>query len=391
MSRVKLTFASILAFTVALPTLVTANADDLSEQVRNLLSAFHETYAIPGATVSYALPDGSVGDAAVGLADAEAGIAATPNTRMLAASVGKTIVGALVLALESDGVLSRSDLVADYLGGEDWFDALPNASTVTVGHLLTHSAGLPDHVHLEGVAQRMLDAGANGVFEPEDAITFILGRDPLFEAGRGWSYTDTGHLLLGLVIEAASEADFFDLVSARFLVPIGLDATTSSVTPALADLAVGYTIEDNVFGLPIRTNDEGGALLWNPAIEWTGGGFISTSHDLSYWGDALFTGEAINTPHLERLLDAVPVHPDAPDILYGSGVAIYANTPLGPVYGHGGWVPGYVTSLRHCADHGITIAFQINTDAGIVDDSTDLVPALEAALADLLIRAVTQE
>ncbi|OAN80726.1 hypothetical protein A8B78_10090 [Jannaschia sp. EhC01] len=54
-------------------------------------------------------------------------------------------------------------------------------------------------------------------------------------------------------------------------------------------------------------------------------------------------------------------------------------------------LPGCVTSLRHYADHGITIAFQINTDAGIVDDSTDLVPALEAALADLLIGAVTQE
>lgn len=390
MSPIKLPLAGILAIALVLPTWGTADADDLPEQVQNLLSIFHETYVFPGATVAYVLPDGSVGDAAVGLADAEAGKAMTPNIRMLAASVGKTFVGALVLSLESEGVLNRSDLVSEYLGDEDWFDALPNASTITVGHLLTHSAGLPDHVHLEGVAQRMLAAGASGDVQPEDAIAFILGRKPLFDAGRGWSYTDTGYLLLGLVIEAASGADFFDLASEHFLVPIGLEATTPSVAPMLANLAVGYTIKDNPFGLPTRTNDEDGALLWNPAIEWTGGGFVSTSHDLAVWGHALFTGEALNAPYLDRLLDAVPVHPDAPDILYGSGVGIYADTPFGPVYGHGGWVPGYVTSLRHYADHDITIAFQINTDVGIFDDSTDLVPALEAALADLLIGAVSQ-
>lgn len=390
MSRMKRSFAGILALAVVLPTWTTADTDDLSAQVQDLLSTVHETYAFPGATVAFALPDGSVGDAAVGLADAEAGVAMTPDTRMLAASVGKTIVGALVLSLESDGALNRSDLVSDYLGGEDWFDALPNASTITVGHLLTHSAGLPDHVHLEGVAQRMLDAGADGDVQPEDAIAFILGSEPLFDAGQGWSYTDTGYLLLGLVIEAASGADVFDLASERFLGPIGLDATSPSVTPMLANLAVGYTVEENPFGLPMRTNDDDGTLLWNPAIEWTGGGFVSTSHDLAVWGQALFTGEAMHTPYLDRLLDAVPVHPDAPDILYGSGVGIYANTPFGPVYGHGGWVPGYVTSLRHYADHDITIAFQINTDVGIFDDSTDLVPALEAALADLLIGAIAQ-
>jgi len=71
-----------------------------------------------------------------------------------------------------------------------------------------------------------------------------------------------------------------------------------------------------------------------------------------------------------------------------AGVAIYADTPRGPVYGHGGWIPAYVSSLRHYADHGVTVAFQINTDAGLVDDSSDLVAALEAALADLAIGAV---
>jgi D-alanyl-D-alanine carboxypeptidase len=92
--------------------------------------------------------------------------------------------------------------------------------------------------------------------------------------------------------------------------------------------------------------------------------------------------------YLSALLDGVAIHPDAPGVFYGAGVAIYQETPNGPVCGHGGWIPGYVSSLRHYADYNLTIVFQINSDVGVVDDSTDLVPTLEAALAQLLIGAV---
>jgi len=86
--------------------------------------------------------------------------------------------------------------------------------------------------------------------------------------------------------------------------------------------------------------------------------------------------------------DGMSVDLDAPGVLYGAGVAIHAETPRGPVYGQGGWIPAYVSSLRQYADHGVTVAFQINTDAGFLNGSSDLVPTLEAALADLSIEAV---
>ena len=104
-------------------------------------------------------------------------------------------------------------------------------------------------------------------------------------------------------------------------------------------------------------------------------------------GHHLFGGAALVHPYLYRMLEGVPVAPDASGILYGAGVAIYADTPRGPVYGHGGWIPGYVSSRRHYADHGLAVAFPINTDAGLFDDTSDLVPALEGALADLAIAA----
>lgn len=362
-----------------------ANAPDA--RLHDLLAGFHESYGFPGATAAIALPDGTVVTAAIGQSDREAGTPMTPETVMLAASIGKTFVAMTVLALEDSGLLSTTEPVARYLGDRDWFERLPNHATMTVRDLLRHGAGLPDHVHLPSfqaeMGARMASGGA--AIAPEEAIAFVLDTEPLFSAGTGWSYTDTGYLLLGLVIEEVSGQDFYDLVGERFLEPLGLENTTPSDRPDLPGLAVGYVAEDNPFGLPERTADADGRLLWDPGMEWTGGGFFSTARDLALWGHALFGGDAMEAPYLDRLLDGVPVSPDAPGIHYGAGVAIYADTLRGPVYGHGGWIPGYVSSLRHYTEHGVTVAFQINTDVGFADDSTDLVPALESALADLAI------
>jgi D-alanyl-D-alanine carboxypeptidase len=358
---------------------------ELTERLGATLEAFREDYAFPGATAAIALPGGQVVTAATGLADVEAGRGMTPGTRMLAASIGKTFVAATVLALESEGALSRSDRLSAHLGDRPWFPELPNGADITLGHLLRHTSGLPDHPHLPAFQRAFAERIAAGgpAFPPQQLVGFALGAEPRFAPGAGWAYSDTGYILLGLVIEEVTGRPYYDELRERFLAPLGLDGTLPSDGPDIPGLAVGYTVPGNPFGLPERTADAAGRLVWDPAVEWTGGGLASTSADLARWGQALFTGGAMDAPYLDRLLDAVPVAEDAPDIRYGAGVAIYAETPRGPVWGHGGWIPAYVSSLRHYADPGVTVAFQINTDAGVVDDSTDLVPALEAALADL--------
>jgi len=52
----------------------------------------------------------------------------------------------------------------------------------------------------------------------------------------------------------------------------------------------------------VRTADAHGMLVWDPGVEWTGGGFASTSADLARWGHSLFGGQAMETPYLDRLL-----------------------------------------------------------------------------------------
>jgi len=381
-----LTAGCLLALVSVATPLMAQEGAGLGMRLEAMLEDFHDRYTFPGVTAAITLPDGTVVAAAVGLADIENRLAMTPETPMLAASIGKSFVAATVLTLENEGALARADLLSTLLGDRPWFDALPNADSITIGQLLHHTSGLPDHVHIPAFQQAWAGLSTvGGATNPEHLVAFVAGQAPLFEAGTAWAYSDTGYVLLGLAIEEVTGRPWQEAVQARFLVPLGLTETFASDRPDLSGLAIGYVAPGNPFGMPERTADAEGRLLWNPAVESAGGGFASTSADLARWGHLLFGGAAMTQPYLDRLLDAVPVDPDAPGILYGAGVAIHTDTPRGLVWGHGGWIPAYVSSLRHYADHGVTVAFQINTDVGIVEDTTDVVPDLEAALADLAI------
>lgn len=360
----------------------------LPEQFQEALDSLHARYDVPGATAAYAFTDGRSGRAATGWADLEAKRPMTPTSRMLAASIGKTFVAATAVALAEEGTLALDAPIARWLGGRPWFEELPNREQITLRHLLTHRAGLPDHVHLEAFAEaiskRWQEPG--NPFPPDTLVQFVAGRPALFAPGEGWAYSDTGYILVGLILEAATGRDYYDLVQERFLTPLGLENTRPSNTRTLPGLAAGYSAE-NPFGWPAKTTADDGTLAWHPGLEWTGGGLMSTSGDLARWGAVLFGGEALSKSALEQMLNAKPVDPAQPDVGYGMGVAVYRASPFGPVYGHGGWIPGYVSSLRFYADHGVAIAFQINTDAGLETDTTSVVQEMESRLAEVVLSA----
>lgn len=363
---------------------------DLGTRFQDALDAYRKQYGFPGATAAYVLVDGTVGTATSGVADKESGRPMMSHSRMLAASIGKTFVGATVIALGLAGSLDLDDPLSLWLGDRPWFGRLPNNDTITLRHLLTHSSGLPDHVHLDQFAVTVSRRWREKVnpFSPEDLIQFVLDLPPLFEPGQGWAYTDTGYILIGLVIEKAAGKKYYEVIKDLFLLRLGLTWTAPADSRSLPGLVPGYMATDNAFGFPPKTTTEDGRLAWHPGFEWTGGGLVSNSPDLARWGSALFGGKATSGSYLDQLLDSVPTSPETPDIRYGLGVGIYRKGQFGPVYGHGGWIPGYITSLRYYPDFAVTIAFQINTDIGIVDNSASVVPAMEEGLAEVVISSI---
>ena len=105
------------------------------------------------------------------------------------------------------------------------------------------------------------------------------------------------------------------------------------------------------------------------------------------------------SPAMQRLFETLRrlEKVDAPTVLLvgesGTGKdliasAIHENGPLGKTYGHGGWIPGYCSSLRYYPDCGVAIAFQINTDIGIMDSSTPVIEEMEIRLAKVVMAGI---
>lgn len=360
---------------------------DLEALLQSELDALHREYGFPGATAALVLEDGTAVTAATGLADKESGRAMTPSSRMLAASIGKTFVAASVLALADDGRVDLDERVAVWLGEEDWFDRLPNHESITVRHLLTHTSGISNHVEAPLFAAAFAEKWpeAENSLTPRTLVEFVLDRAPLFAPGSDWSYTDTGYVLLGMIVEKVVGRSYYEELNERFLSPLELKLTSPSDKRELSGLATGYMDSENAFGLPETTTDSSGRMHWNPAIEWTGGGLVSNSLDLARWGKLLFEGRALDGDYLDQLLRAVAVDADNGSVRYGAGVSVHLEASGGTWYGHSGWIPGYTSTLRYYVEENAAMAFQINTDIGIVDDSTDLFDEMALRLERMLI------
>jgi D-alanyl-D-alanine carboxypeptidase len=329
------------------------------------LDAICAKYKLPGMTAAYALPDGSVVAFASGLADKESGAKMTVDTRMPAGSVGKTFVAATVIGLAQDGKLSLDDRIERWFGKEPWFDDLPNGREITVRNLLMHRAGISDHIYDPqwiGEAQQMvrsLDTDPDYYFKPAELVKFILKRKPLFPAGQGFKYTDTGYILLGMIIERAGGATYYDQARLRFLEPLKLTLTEPADHRNIPNLAAGYLSPKNPFGLPEKITVDG-KLRYNPATEWTGGGLVSNPQDLVRWAKALYEGRALPKPYLAELLTTDPKDKDKSS-KYGLGVYV-TKSALGDSYGHGGWSVGYLSHVDYYPAQRVAVAVQTNTD-----------------------------
>ena len=128
------------------PDSARAEQHDLRHDLQVVLDSLRQADGFPGATAAVALADGRVVGIATGLADRERRTAMTPDTRMFAASIGKMFVAATAVSLAHEGKLDLDAPIARYLGDEPWFSRLGGGSIITLRMLLSHSAGIRNHV-----------------------------------------------------------------------------------------------------------------------------------------------------------------------------------------------------------------------------------------------------
>ena len=158
-------------------------------------------------------------EAVRGLADRDAGRAMSTSTPFRTASLGKTFTGALVLSLHDERALSVDDPVSEYLPD------FPHGDTITLRMLLTHTSGLANYTHVEA----WVDAATAGTrLTEEEVVALCAAADLDFPPGSSWNYSNTGYLLLGLIVERLVGRSVPEEIQARFFGPLGMTGTVSA-------------------------------------------------------------------------------------------------------------------------------------------------------------------
>ena len=335
-----------------------ANEKALRQKLQTMLDDWHKNGKFPGATLGVCLADGNCFSLATGFSDLESKTQMKHDDFLLAGSVGKTFAAAVALQLVKEGKINLDEKIEKYFGQEKWFSRLPNAKDISVRQLMNHTSGLVRY-EVKETFIKDLNANPDKVWKPEELVSYLLDEKAPFEAGKGWDYSDTNYILLGMIIEKVTGKKYYDLAKSRLLNPLKLQRTFPQDKRQLKGLIQGYAGENNQFVGKDRVL-ENGKFIINPQFEWTGGGMVSNAEDLARWAKAMYEGKAFDASLLPQMLDGVSTPMLGKEAKYGLGVII-RPTRAGLTYGHSGFFPGYMTEMMYFPEHKISVAVQVNS------------------------------
>jgi D-alanyl-D-alanine carboxypeptidase len=348
------------------PTSITrprlAPATRLALQAR--LDRLRVRYGIPGVSVAIVLPDGSTWLGVSGMADVAAEAPVTRSTSFAIASVSKTFTAALILALAEEGKIDLDAPVRRYL------PAFKRISVkVKVRHLLDHTSGLRDYFFHASI-DRLLLSRPDRRWDATQAMKYV-GK-AYFEAGKGWHYSNTNYLVLGVLAEVVGKASLADQVRTRFLRPLDLDHTWyQPEDKAPANVAHGYRFPSAGRTAPAIDLSDGTPIVpFTSVVTAAGGagGFAANARDLARWAQALFGGDVLAPEYLEAMVDVAGTAAVKSAIPYGYGVQVIEIDGRRTI-GHSGRLLGFRSAVRYLPDQGVSIAVLTNqsrTDPALI-------------------------
>ena len=224
------------------------------------------------------------------------------NTPFAAGSVTKQFTCACIFLLAEEGKLSVRDPVAK------WYPDLTKAKEITLYDLMSHVSGYPDYYPLDFVDRRMEKPIAL-----DELIKEYAGGKLDFDPGARWSYSNTGFILLGRIIEKVSSKPFVEFLTERILKPLEMNDTVFDPKPDEKRLATGYTAF--ALGDPEPAPREADGWIY------AAGGIYTTPTDLAKWDLALVTGKVLK-PDSYRLMTAPRELTDGRFRDYGCGIGV---------------------------------------------------------------------
>jgi CubicO group peptidase (beta-lactamase class C family) len=345
-------------FSLALPLLLAGRpvrGDQRVKQVDGLFSALIAERE-PGAAVLVVNDGGVIFERGYGLADLRSSRPIDAQTNFRLASVTKQFTAAAVMLLVRNQKLRYEDVLTEI------FPDFPEyGRAITVRHLLNHTSGLPDYEDLMPPADparpieqvQISDTGALGLLKSQASAKF--------KPGEKWSYSNSGYVVLGLVVEKVSGRTFAGFLQERIFRPLKMTGTVAYVRGRneVPNRAFGYSRDDGRW----KDTDQ------SPTSATFGdGGVYSSLSDLLKWDEALRRHTLLTDAEMRSALTPVhapgglPTDPTDPD---GSAAEYGFGWFLNPWRGHArmwhdGDTSGFRTAIQRFTGDGLTVIVLCN-------------------------------
>ncbi len=308
--------------------------DKTSQEVDAYLTRLHENGKFNG-SVLIGKKDSVIFSAAYGESNRELSIPNKDSTTYLIGSITKPFTAMAILLLEQEGKLNLSNKLSEY------FPDFPKSGTVTIDMLLTHSSGIRDYHYLsDWVEISKLNK------TPSYTIDRVIELTYDFEPGTKFKYTNSGYILLGLIIEKVSGLTFDEYVSTKIIEPLELTNTgIIDNRKIVKNIASGYSSN-------LRTTEA--AEYINYYQPFSSGNMYSTTYDLWKFTMAVMNSKLLPNERTKSIFAS-----GLGSYGYGWGIRDYDSLLA---YGHLGAMNGFVGGITYIPDGDYFIAFLTNDD-----------------------------
>jgi CubicO group peptidase (beta-lactamase class C family) len=279
-----------------------------------------------------------------GFANVEWNVPNTPSTKFRLGSVTKQFTAAAILKLAEQGKLKLEDTVKQH-----WADAPAAWDAITIQHLLTHTSGIPNFTN-DPEYQRTWKFAPS---PPAKTIGYFRDEPLDFAPGERMSYSNSGYVLLGFLVEHVSGQSYAEYLSDHVFEPLGMNDSGYDLNATI--------IPNRAAGYMVAVGD--GGLRNAPYIDMTiphgAGALYSTTEDLLRWTQGLFGGRLLSAASLEKMTTPVMNN-------YAFGLVV-GNPGGRKAIEHNGGIEGFNTHLTFYPDSKITVAVLANVNGPAAD------------------------
>jgi CubicO group peptidase (beta-lactamase class C family) len=339
--------AWLLAFALYLSALpaFAAGLPPKDEVARYAQAFLDEHYAAdaPGVAVLVARGDEVLYRGARGSASLELGVPLSPDQVFRLGSVTKQFSAAAVLRLAEQGKLSLDDPLTRFVPG------YPGGDAISVRMLLNHTSGIRSYTDIDGRMDWLIQKDMTTA----QLIDSFKGEKPDFAPGTAWHYNNSGYVLVGAVIEAATGMPWHAYLKQQFFDPLGMAHTGygDETRAAIPGHVTGYTLDGDRWAV---------AKYLSMTQPHAAGALVSTVDDLLKWNRALHEGHLL-APASYRAMTTP--QGKAADEHYGFGI-MRESFRGSEMLQHGGGIFGFSTYLVYLPRERVSVAVLYNADAG---------------------------